>query len=189
MTNLQPPVGTNALKTATDLIIGDRITAAMLPLRQTGEIVFVRPFALRGERWVFVAYVQPNGFYDSTTYSADSPILLDFAAEQPTGDLHCPGVLAFGPTSRSVCGSSEPHSPHPVSGDVVVRGLLVDQQERHGAEDDRTGEVVGPAIHVSTSGRWTQCRKVVADLSPGERVVSSWSDPSTCMACADEAPF
>lgn len=64
------------------LIVGDRIAAEFLPPfgDRAGDVLFVKPFQ-RGEvRWVFVAYMQTDGYHDSSTFLADKVIRLEKAA-------------------------------------------------------------------------------------------------------------
>jgi hypothetical protein len=67
------PVGKRA-----ELIgVGDRILPEFLPspyFREPGEVVFVKVHDYRKGRYVFLAYVQDNGFYDSTSYDPDGYI-------------------------------------------------------------------------------------------------------------------
>jgi hypothetical protein len=76
---VQPAVAASepSEKLASALVVGDRIAAPLLPVRSGGDgaVLFVKPYATETVQWVFVAYVQSNGFHDSTTYRADRPVL------------------------------------------------------------------------------------------------------------------
>jgi hypothetical protein len=64
-------------KPADQLVVGDRILPAFLPspfFQEPGEVVFVKVHDYRKGRYVFVAYMQDNGFYDSTSYEPDGRV-------------------------------------------------------------------------------------------------------------------
>lgn len=64
-------------KRADELAIGDRILPEHLPapiFREPGEVVYVKVHAYRGGRFVFVAFTQDNGFYDSTSFEVDEHV-------------------------------------------------------------------------------------------------------------------
>jgi hypothetical protein len=46
-----------------------------------------------------------------------------------------------------------------------------------------------PVAHVSVVGTVTECGLPISSLPPGHGFVTSWSDPSTCKACGEKAPF
>jgi hypothetical protein len=76
-------------KRAVELAVGDRVAGDMLPLGQPGDVLFVRPFERDRSQWVFVAFVQWDGFHDSTTFLATARIRVRVAEPQhvpdPTG--------------------------------------------------------------------------------------------------------
>jgi hypothetical protein len=85
---------------AEQLVVGDRILHEFLPspwFKESGEVVFVKVHNYRKGRYVFVAYMQDNGFYDSTSY-------------QPDGTV---GVIPADPSGLSY--SREADDPTPVS--------------------------------------------------------------------------
>jgi hypothetical protein len=64
-------------KRADKLVVRDRILPAFLPspfFKEPGEVVFVKVHDYRKGRYVFVAYMQDNGFYDSTSYEPDGEV-------------------------------------------------------------------------------------------------------------------
>lgn len=63
-------------KRADELVVGDRIAAVYLPLADgPAEVLFVRVHEYRSRsRWVFVAYMQGDGYHDSTSYLPEAVI-------------------------------------------------------------------------------------------------------------------
>lgn len=88
---------------ADQLVVGDRILHEFLPspwFKESGEVVFVKVHNYRKGRYVFVAYMQDNGFYDSTSY-------------QPDGTV---GVIPTDPTGLAYSRADDgPDDPTPVS--------------------------------------------------------------------------
>lgn len=70
------------VKRAVELADGDHIAGDLLPLGVPGEVIFLRPFTRDRSDWVFVAFVQRDGFHDSTTFLADAPIRVRSAEPQ-----------------------------------------------------------------------------------------------------------
>lgn len=97
--NVQPA---QVMRRADQLVVGDRIDAEYLPVIATpAEVIFVRVHEYRRERLVFVAFIQDDGFIDSTGYLADAEIRIVPAANPPGLDF-----------SRA---DDEPDDPTPVS--------------------------------------------------------------------------
>lgn len=61
---------------------------------------------------------------------------------------------------------------------------------REAAPEDGALTTPKPVIHVSLGRSMsTECGRALGDLSGNDSYVTSWSEPSTCKACADEVPF
>jgi hypothetical protein len=107
-------------KRADRLVVGDRILPAFLPspfFQEPGEVVFVKVHDYRKGRYVFVAYMQDNGFYDSTSY-------------EPGGEVE---VYPADPTGLGYSRADDGETTQPIAGRVPaqygaveVAGGLVD---------------------------------------------------------------
>jgi hypothetical protein len=88
---------------ADELVVGDRILHEFLPspwFREPGEVVFIKVHDYRKGRYVFVAYMQDSGFYDSTSY-------------EPGGEV---GVIPADPIGLDYSRADDaPDDPTPVS--------------------------------------------------------------------------
>jgi hypothetical protein len=70
-----PNVPPEVAKRADQLVVGDRIAAKRLPFASDpGEVLLVRLHDYRGADWVFVAWMQPDGYHDSTSFLPDATI-------------------------------------------------------------------------------------------------------------------
>jgi hypothetical protein len=98
-------------KRADQLFFGDRIAGDLLPLGQPGEVIFTRFFERNNSEWMFVAFVQWDGFHDSTTFLASAAVRVRVAEPRHVAD---PTGLAY---SRA---DDEPDDPTPVSGHRVA---------------------------------------------------------------------
>jgi hypothetical protein len=115
-----PNVPPEVAKRADQLVVGDRIAAKRLPFASDlGEVLLVRLHDYRGADWVFVAWMQPDGYHDSTSFLPDATIEVVPAAD-PSG--HGFSREADDPTPASG-GRIEPHT-----GGMTNRGL-VDESE------------------------------------------------------------
>jgi hypothetical protein len=92
-------------KPAFELAVGDHVMGDLLPLGVPGEVIYRRLFERNRSEWMFVAYVQRDGFHDSTTFLADAPIRVRVAeparVADPTGLLHSRADEADDPTPVS----------------------------------------------------------------------------------------
>jgi hypothetical protein len=103
-------------KRADQLVVGDRIAAKRLPFASDlGEVLLVRLHDYRGADWVFVAWMQPDGYHDSTSFLPDATIEVVPAAD-PSG--HGYSREADDPTPVSG-GRIEPHT-----GGMTESGLV-----------------------------------------------------------------
>jgi hypothetical protein len=83
---------------ADELVVGDHIDPKHLPFAtEPGEALLVRLHDYRGGSWVFVAWVQGDGYHDSTSFLPDAEVLVEPA----------------GPIGHDY--SREPDDPTPVS--------------------------------------------------------------------------
>jgi hypothetical protein len=158
---------------AEDLAVGNEVAGDMLPLGQPGEIIFRRVFERNRSEWVFVAFVQWDGFHDSTTFLAHAPVRARFLPAPRVAD---PTGLAY---SRPADGDE----PQPVAGrEPMHTGGLTEQ----GLVDETAAE---PPIHYAPSrgGALSACDLDLAELANGEL----WSEKGgrvTCRACLDAMP-
>lgn len=78
-----------ATKRADQLHVGDYLSGDLLPLGQHSEVLFTRFFERDRSEWFFIAFVQWDGFHDSTTFLASAPVRVRIAepthVEDPTG--------------------------------------------------------------------------------------------------------
>jgi hypothetical protein len=94
-------------KRADQLVVGDRILPESLPtsyFKEIGEVVFVKVHDYHAGRYVFVAYMQDNGFYDSTSYEPDSPVMV-YPADAGLGYSRADD----GETTQPIAGRVPPH--------------------------------------------------------------------------------
>jgi hypothetical protein len=98
---MESVTATPIARRADELVVGDVIATAFLPIRQSGRVVFVLPYESQRRSWVLVVYRYPDGDPDVDFYLADKQIPLASAADR-TG-------MAY---SRA---DDEPDDPRPVS--------------------------------------------------------------------------
>jgi hypothetical protein len=94
-------------KRADQLVVGDRILHKYLPspwFPEPGEVVYVKVHDYRRGRYVFVAYMQDNGFYDSTSYQVDGYVQV-IPADTGLGYSR----PADGETTQPIAGRVPPH--------------------------------------------------------------------------------
>jgi hypothetical protein len=108
-------------KRADQLVVGDRILPHRLPapyFKEPGEVVFVKVHDYRKGRYVFVAYVQDNGFYDSTSYEPDGEV--EVYPAPPLG--HDYSRAGDGETTQPIAGRLPAHLEDGRTGEVVMVG-------------------------------------------------------------------
>jgi hypothetical protein len=149
---------------ADELVVGDHIDPKHLPFAtEPGEALLVRLHDYRGGSWVFVAWVQGDGYHDSTSFLPDAEVLVEPA----------------GPIGHDY--SREPDDPTPVSparvplhtGAMTDCGL-VDESE--------------PPVHLEVPGAKTLCGLAIIGLPTGV----GWTNDHaaiTCRSCLDGLPF
>jgi hypothetical protein len=172
-----------ATKRADQLHLGDRIAGDMLPLGQPGEVIFTRFFERNGSEWMYVAFVQWDGFHDSTTFLASAPVRVRTAepkrVEDPTGltytraDDEPEGVQVFmsgmtGPASEVVL--TRPRRVEPHTGAMTDEGLV-----------DET-----PLLHYPAGEGYSICGLHVTALPEGS-FTKDYARVS-CRPCADGMP-
>jgi hypothetical protein len=148
---------------ADQLVVGDRILHEFLPspwFKESGEVVFVKVHNYRKGRYVFVAYMQDNGFYDSTSY-------------QPDGTV---GVIPADPSGLSYSRVDDGALPQPVAGRVPA----------HFA-DGQTGAELSDEASAAELGE--RADEAIREFY-GEPVVCEYHGPHphgeypTCLDCA-----
>jgi hypothetical protein len=145
-----PRPGEPIFRDVGQLVLGDVIAAAYLPLRRAGRVIFVQPFARDAERWVFVAYEQHDGNVEGCSFLAGEGVRLDAVGEwvDPTGLTYGRGDESPPPsTERRVQAHWDAAVGRPDAPLVMVPVLDVpmrDEQPRpcpaHGAHPHRHGD-------------------------------------------------
>lgn len=95
------------IKRADQLVVGDRILPGFLPspwFPEPGEVVYVKVHDYRKGRYVFVAYMQDNGFYDSTSYEPGGEVEV-YPADTGLSYSHADD----GETTQPIAGHVPPH--------------------------------------------------------------------------------
>lgn len=167
-------------KRADQLVVSDRILPHRLPapfFKDPGEVVFVKVHDYRKGRYVFVAYMQDNGFYDSTSYEPDGEVEV-YPAPAATG-------LDY---SRPADDPQPSGGREPMHTGAMTDGGLVDESDRAdsgliAAQD--WDAALRETVHWRSSGLPRMVIACGAESGPHSADLAK----VTCPACLEQVPF
>lgn len=185
-------------KPAFELVVGDHVMGDLLPLGVPGEVIFRRLFERNRSEWMFVAYVQRDGFHDSTTFLADAPIRVRAAepsrVADPTGltytraDDEATGSIAVavvgldGPAGDVVL-TRPARRVEPHNGGMTDEGLVDETEVPHEVLVERgliDGD--GELTEAGREGLRSAIANSLVDETPAEAAMHfrHWNDETSC---------